>query len=84
MLAATVTIYGKGQFEIPKNVCNSLHWSDGMQLTLITTESGIMLMPKIVENKLSVKSLRGYLQHTGNPIPTDRLCRPVEYTNDSV
>ena len=83
MLATTVTICGKGQVEIPKNVFNSLHWSDGMELTLITTESGIMLMPKIVENKLSAKSLRGCLQHTGNPIPTNQLCKPVEYTNDS-
>ncbi len=80
MLAATVTISGKGQIEIPKNVFDSLHWRDGMELALITTESGIMLMPKTVENKLPAKSLRGCLQYTGTPIPTDQLCKPVEYT----
>jgi len=84
MLAATVKISKNGQVEIPMNVFKSLHWSDGMELTLITTESGIMLTPKIVKNKISAKSLRGCLQHTGNPIPTEQLCKPVDYTNDSI
>lgn len=84
MLATTVKISKTGQVEIPKNIFNSLHWKDGMELTLITTESGIMLTPKVVKNKISAKSLRGCLQHTGSPIPTDQLCKPVEYTNDSI
>ncbi len=83
MLATTVTISKQGQVIIPRNICDSLHWTDGMELTLVTIESGIMIMPKI-KNKLPTKSLRGYLQHTGNPIPTDQLCKPVEYTNDSI
>jgi len=83
MLAITVTISEQGQLTIPKDVCDSLHLTKDMELTLIATESGIMLTPK-TKTKLSAKSLRGCLQHTGNPIPTDQLCKPVEYTNDSV
>ncbi len=78
MLAATVKISGQGQVVIPKNIFNSLHWTDGMELMLMTTESGIMLMPK-TQKKLSAKSLRGCLQHKGKPIPTEQLCKPVEY-----
>jgi AbrB family looped-hinge helix DNA binding protein len=83
MLIATITISEEGQVIIPKEVFDSLDWSDGMELTLVTIESGILLTPKI-KNKLSAKSLRGCLQHRGNPIPTDQLCKAVEYTNDSV
>ena len=39
---------------------------------------------KIVSNKLSANSLRGCLQHTGKIIPTELLCKPVEYDNDSI
>ncbi|WP_417910708.1 hypothetical protein [Candidatus Electronema sp. PJ] len=49
-----------------------------MELTLITTESDIMLIPK-TQKKLSAKSLRGCLQYKGKPIPTEHLCKPVEY-----
>ncbi|MCB2261870.1 MAG: AbrB/MazE/SpoVT family DNA-binding domain-containing protein [Candidatus Thiosymbion ectosymbiont of Robbea hypermnestra] len=83
MLAATVKISGQGQVIIPRNMVDSLHWTDGMELTLVTTESGVMLIPK-THKKLSANSLRGSLQHEGEPIPTERLCKPVEYTNDSV
>jgi bifunctional DNA-binding transcriptional regulator/antitoxin component of YhaV-PrlF toxin-antitoxin module len=83
MLAATVKISGQGQVVIPRNIFDSLHWSDGMELTLVTTASGIMLMPK-TQKKLSAKSLRGCLQHKGEPVPTEQLCKPVEYTNDSI
>lgn len=39
---------------------------------------------KIVGNKLSANSLRGCLQHSGKIIPTELLCKPVEYDNDSI
>ncbi|MBT8420512.1 MAG: AbrB/MazE/SpoVT family DNA-binding domain-containing protein [Gammaproteobacteria bacterium] len=84
MLAATVTISPNGQVEIPKDVFDSLHWRDGMELTLITTGSGVMLTQKMSGNQFSARSLRGCLQHTGEPIPTERLCRPVEYGDDSL
>nr|VFJ87442.1 MAG: looped-hinge helix DNA binding domain-containing protein, AbrB family [Candidatus Kentron sp. H]VFJ89040.1 MAG: looped-hinge helix DNA binding domain-containing protein, AbrB family [Candidatus Kentron sp. H]VFJ95742.1 MAG: looped-hinge helix DNA binding domain-containing protein, AbrB family [Candidatus Kentron sp. H] len=41
MLAATVTISPNGQIQIPKNVFDSLHWRDGMELTLTATGSGV-------------------------------------------
>ena len=84
MLAATVTVSPNGQIEIPKDVFDSLHWRDGMELTLTATGSGVMLAPKMAGNKLSASALRGCLQHTGTPIPTERLCRPVEYGDDSL
>jgi len=73
MLTITVTVSERGQVTIPKNICDSLHLTDGMELTLVATESNVMLTPK-TKTKLSAKSLRGCLQHTGNPIPTDQLC----------
>ena len=75
MLATIVIISEEGQVTIPKNICDSLHLTDGMELTLVATELGIMLTPKI-KTKLSAKSLRGCLQHTGHPIPTEQLCKP--------
>jgi AbrB family looped-hinge helix DNA binding protein len=78
VLATTVKISDQGQVVIPKNVFDSLHWTDGMVLTLITTESGIMLTPTI-QKKLPANSLRGCLQHNGDPIPTKELCKAVKY-----
>nr|VFJ60109.1 MAG: hypothetical protein BECKFM1743A_GA0114220_102563 [Candidatus Kentron sp. FM]VFJ60703.1 MAG: hypothetical protein BECKFM1743C_GA0114222_102783 [Candidatus Kentron sp. FM]VFK13296.1 MAG: hypothetical protein BECKFM1743B_GA0114221_102756 [Candidatus Kentron sp. FM] len=84
MLAATVTISPNGRIEIPQDVFHSLRWRNGMELTLTTAGSGVMLTPKTAEKKLSANALRGCLQHTGKPIPTERLCRPVEYGDDSL
>jgi bifunctional DNA-binding transcriptional regulator/antitoxin component of YhaV-PrlF toxin-antitoxin module len=83
MLSTTVKISGQGQVIIPRNIFDSLHWTDGMELTLVTTDSGIMLMPK-THKKHAAKSLRGCLQHEGEPIPTEQLCKPVEYIDDSI
>lgn len=76
MLAATVKISEKRQVVILRNIFDSLHWTDGMELTLITTESGIMLMPKS-QKKLPAKLLRGCLQHKGKPVPIEQLCKAV-------
>jgi hypothetical protein len=35
------------------------------------------------KNKLTPKSLRGFLQHESEPVSTEQLCKPVEYDNDS-
>jgi bifunctional DNA-binding transcriptional regulator/antitoxin component of YhaV-PrlF toxin-antitoxin module len=64
-----------GKVAIPNNICDLLQWTDGMELTLVTTDSGVMLMSKI-KPKLSAKSLRGCLQHKGEPILTEQLCKP--------
>lgn len=37
MQATTVKISGQGQVIIPKSIFDSLHWTDGMELTLVTT-----------------------------------------------
>lgn len=83
MMAATVRLSSKGQIVIPKEVRESLHWGVGVELTLVTTEHGVMLQTKPAQqHKLPAKSLRGFLQHKGEPVPTEALCKPVEYIND--
>ncbi len=83
MLATTVKMSEHGKVIIPSNICDSLHWTDGMELALVATESGVMLTSQ-TQPKLPVKSLRGCLQHKGNPISTEQLYKPVEYVNDSI
>ena len=83
MMAATVKLSSKGQIVIPKEVRESLRWDVGVELTLVTTEYGVMLQTKpIQQHKLPAKSLRGFLQHKGKPVPAETLCKPVEYIND--
>lgn len=83
MMAATVKLSSKGQIVIPKEVRDALHWGIGVELTLVTTEYGVMLQSKAPhQRKLTAKSLRGCLQHTGITVPTEQLCKPVEYAND--
>lgn len=80
MMTAMVKLSHQGQVLIPKEVCDSLHWSEGVELMLVTTEYGLVLQAKTPEpQKLPAKSLRGFLQHTGEPVPTDVLCQAVEY-----
>ncbi len=83
MLATTVKLSSKGQVVIPKDVRDSFHWGIGAELTLLATEHGVMLQTKPnKDKKQAAKSLRGMLQHKGKIIPTEQLCKPVEYSND--
>lgn len=50
----------------------------GVELILVTTEHGVMLQTRTPQQaKLPAKSLRGFLQHTGTPIPIKELCKPI-------
>lgn len=83
MMAATVRLSSKGQIIIPQEVRDSLHWGVGVELTLVATENGVMLQTKpSQQQKLPAKPLRGFLQHKGEPVATETLCKPVEYTDD--
>jgi len=78
MIAATVRLSSKGQILIPKNARDSLHWDAGVELTLVTTDYGVMLQTKASQQpKRPAKSLRGFLQHTGTPVSTEALCLPA-------
>ena len=80
MLASTVRLSSKGQIVIPKEVRDSYHWRTGTELVLVATEDGVMLQGKsLSEKKISAKTLRGCLQHTGKVISIEELCKPVEY-----
>ena len=79
MLTTGLNISSKGQVVIPKAIRDSLHWDTGVELILFTTAQGVMLQTKPTEAKQSAKSLRGSLQYSGTPIPTEHLCKPVDY-----
>ena len=82
MKLATVKMSSKGQIVIPKEVRDDLHWGNGVELMLVMTEQGVMLRTNAQAKKQPVKSLGGFLKYSGEAIPTEQLCKPVEYSND--
>ncbi len=79
MLATTVKLSSKGQIVIPKDIRESLHWDAGSEIIVSTTAHGVLLKATPSKNNQhSAKSLRGFLQHKGAPVPTELLCKPVE------
>ena len=80
MMTATVKLSNQGQILIPQEMRESLHWGEETELTLIPTRHGVLLQENAANtHKIPVKSLRGFLQHTGKPVSTEKLCKPIEY-----
>lgn len=82
MTIATITLSSKGQVVIPKEIRDQLHWETGLELTIETTESGVLLKTKPAGKKLRLEDLRGFLKYDGPPISTEELCKPVDYSSD--
>ena len=83
MMARTITMSTKGQIIIPEEVRDTLDWNTGAELLLAVSKHSVVLQAKVPEtNKVQAKALKGFLQHKGEPVPTEVLCKPVEYTND--
>jgi len=82
MSIVTITLSSKGQVVIPKAIRDELHWHAGTQITLVTTASGVTLkaVPKKTGRKF--EDLIGMLKHEGQPLSTEELCKPVDYSAD--
>ncbi len=79
MLASHVKLSSKGQIVIPKAIRDSLHWDTGVELTLVASADGIILQTRQKKSKQDIKSLRGMLQSSIDPLATEGLCQPVDY-----
>jgi len=82
MLASHVKLSSKGQIVIPKAIRDSLHWDTGVELTLVASESGVILQTRQKKPKQNINSLRGMLQSSITPLSTEELCQPVDYDTD--
>jgi AbrB family looped-hinge helix DNA binding protein len=82
MTIAIITLSSKGQVVIPKEIRDELHWEAGLELTIETTESGVLLKSRAAGKKLRLEDLRGFLKYGGPPISTEELCKPVDYRAD--
>lgn len=82
MSTATLTLSNTGQIAIPKEIRDELHWEPGLELTLETTDSGVLLKSKAKERRLRLEDLRGFLKCDGPPISNEELCKAVDYTAD--
>ena len=77
MKSTTVKMFSNGKVIIPKDVRDDLGWGTGVKLMLVAKESGVLLRTKAQVKKQSVKSLRGFLEYSGEVIPTEQLCKAV-------
>jgi AbrB family looped-hinge helix DNA binding protein len=82
MSVTTVTLSSKGQVVIPKEVRDELHWESGTQLTLVASASGVTLRAIRKQTGRDLADLIGMLRHEGAPVPTEELCKPVDYGVD--
>lgn len=84
MLASHVKLSSKGQIVIPKEIRDSLHWNTGTELTLVASESGVILQTRQKKSKQDINSLRGMLQSSNTILSTEELCQPVDYEIDKM
>ena len=82
MLASHVKLSSKGQIVIPKTIRDSLHWDTGVELTLVASESGVILQTRKKNIKKDISSLRGMLENPDISLSTEELCQPVDYDID--
>jgi AbrB family looped-hinge helix DNA binding protein len=79
---ANITLSSKGQVVIPKEIRDQLHWEAGHELSIETTESGVLLKSRPSKKTLRLEALRGFLKSAGTPMSTEELCQPVDYGAD--
>jgi len=82
MSISTTALSSNGQINIPIEILNELHWEAGHQLSIETTEAGVLLKSIPKKKKLRLEDLRGFLKYDGPPVSIEVLCKPVEYSND--
>ena len=82
MTIATITLSSKGQIVIPKEIRDQLHWHAGMQITLLSSASGVTLKAVSKKTGHRLEDLIGMLKHEGPPLSTEALCAPVDYAED--
>ncbi|MGD0958657.1 MAG: AbrB/MazE/SpoVT family DNA-binding domain-containing protein [Methylomonas sp.] len=61
MSIVTTTLSSKGQVVIPKEIRDQLHWEVGRELTIETTEFGVLLKSGANDKKIRPEELRGFL-----------------------
>lgn len=82
MSTATVVLSSEGQIAIPKAILDELHWESGVELTIESTTSGVLLRTRPKGKTLRLEDLRGFFKFQGPAIPIDELCKPVDYNSD--
>jgi len=68
MSISTTALSSNGQINIPIEILNELHWEAGHQLSIETTEAGVLLKSIPKKKKLRLEDLRGFLKYDGPPV----------------
>lgn len=82
MQPVTIKLSSKGQLVIPKSIREELHWDEGIELTLVPVDNGLMLQTPNKAGKRNLADLQGMLHYEGPPISLQTLCKPVELTEE--
>jgi AbrB family looped-hinge helix DNA binding protein len=82
MSLATITLSSKGQVVIPKEIRDELHWEAGTELTMVSSASCVTIKALPKKTGRNLADLIGILKHSGPPLSTEALCKPVELTDE--